>query len=195
MMKINRSLNKGIRFSLILSFSYMMLISLNLSGQDLTQTIKGRVVDNDLQIPLPGATVVIMDSDPLIGTTTDVDGYFRLENVKLGRYNLQISYMGYEPSFISELEVGSGKEIVVIVGLNESSVKLDEVVVKAFQDKKEPLNSMAIISSRQINMEEARRFAGGFDDPAHLVSSYAGVAENMNSNGIVIRGNAPKGLL
>ena len=173
----------------------MMLISLNLSGQDLTQTIKGRVVDNDLQIPLPGATVVIMDSDPLIGTTTDVDGYFRLENVKLGRYNLQISYMGYEPSFISELEVGSGKEIVVIVGLNESSVKLDEVVVKAFQDKKEPLNSMAIISSRQINMEEARRFAGGFDDPAHLVSSYAGVAENMNSNGIVIRGNAPKGLL
>jgi len=103
--------------------------------------------------------------------------------------------MGYEPSFISELEVGSGKEVVVNVGLSESSVKLDEVVVKAFQDKKEPLNSMAIISSRQINMEEAHRFAGGFDDPAHLASSYAGVAENMNSNGIVIRGNAPKGLL
>ncbi|MEZ5197011.1 MAG: hypothetical protein R2764_11565 [Bacteroidales bacterium] len=67
--------------------------------------------------------------------------------------------------------------------------------MKANQDKRDPLNSMAIISSRQINMEEARRYAGGFDDPAHLAASYAGVAENMNSNGIVIRGNAPKGLL
>ncbi len=194
-MIVKRSSNKVFRFSLLPGIILMMLISLNVSAQDLTQTIKGRVVDNDLQIPLPGATVIIMGSDPLIGTTTDMDGYFRLENVLLGRYDLQISYMGYEPSYVSELEVGSGKELVINVGLNESSVKLDEVVVKAFQDKKEPLNSMAIISGIQINMEEARRFAGGFDDPAHLVASYAGVAENMNSNGIVIRGNAPKGLL
>jgi len=42
-----------------------------------------------LQFPLPGATIVILDSDPLIGITTDVDGYYRLENVKLGRYNLR----------------------------------------------------------------------------------------------------------
>ena len=165
------------------------------SAQVITQTIKGRVVDNDLQIPLPGATVLILESDPLIGTTTDLDGFFRLENVPLGRYDLQISYLGYESSFVRELEVGSGKEVVVNVGLKESSLELDEVVVRAKQNKKEPLNSMSIISSRQINMEEARRFAGGFDDPAHLASSYAGVAENMNSNGIVIRGNAPKGLL
>ncbi|MCD4790792.1 MAG: carboxypeptidase-like regulatory domain-containing protein [Bacteroidales bacterium] len=103
---------RGFRFSLLSGTILMMLISLNLSAQDSTQTIKGRVVDNDLQIPLPGATVVILDSDPLIGITTDMDGYFRLENVRLGRYGLQISYMGYEPSFISELEVGSGKEFV-----------------------------------------------------------------------------------
>ncbi len=194
-MRLRRNFERGFNFSLLLGISYMMLISLNLSAQDLTQTIKGKIVDIDLQIPLPGATVVIIGSDPLIGVTTDMDGYFRLENVPLGRYNIQISYIGYELAVISELEVGSGKEVVLNIGLKESSVNLDEVVIKANQDKKEPLNSMAIISGRQINMEEARRFAGGFDDPAHLASSYAGVAENMNSNGIVIRGNAPKGLL
>ena len=194
-MRLRRNFERGFRLSLLIGISYMMLINLNLSAQNLTQTIKGKIVDIDLQIPLPGATVVILDSDPLIGVTTDMDGYFRLENVPLGRYDLQMSYIGYEPYIISELEVGSGKEVIVNVGLKEASVSLGEVVVKADQDKKEPLNSMAIISGRQINMEEARRFAGGFDDPAHLAASYAGVAENMNSNGIVIRGNAPKGLL
>ena len=187
-------LNRRLIFSFLTGIT-LLLLSLNLSAQVLTQTIKGKVVDDDIQIPLPGATVVILESDPLIGGTTDLDGYFRIENVPLGRYDIQISYMGYEPSIISELEVGSGKEVIINIGLKESAVNLEEVVVKANQDKRDPLNSMAIISSRQINMEEARRYAGGFDDPAHLAASYAGVAENMNSNGIVIRGNAPKGLL
>jgi hypothetical protein len=164
-------------------------------AQELLQTVKGRVVDVDTEIPLPGATVIIPGSDPLMGASTDINGYFRLEAVPVGRYDFQISYMGYDPSVIRELVVGSGKEVVINIGLKESSVNLGEVVVSATKNKKEPINSMAYISSRQINMEEARRFAGGFDDPAHLASSYAGVAENMNSNGIVIRGNAPKGLL
>jgi len=193
-MKKTRRL-KIIGLIVILVLSILILSNSNLFAQSISQTIKGQVVDNDILIPLPGATVIIIGSDPLIGGTTDLDGYFRLENVPLGRYSIQFSYIGYEPSVISELEVGSGKEVVLNIGLKESSVSLNEVVVKANQDKKEPLNSMAIISSRQINMEEARRYAGGFDDPAHLASSYAGVAENMNSNGIVIRGNAPKGLL
>lgn len=175
---------------------FMSLFSGSLFAQELSQTIKGRVVDVDTEIPLPGATVIILESDPLIGSTTDLDGFFRLDQVPLGRYNLRISYMGYDPVFISELVVGSGKEVVINPMLKESTVELGEVVITAEQDKKEPLNSMAIISSRQISMEEARRFAGAFDDPSRLASSYAGVASgNMSSNGIVVRGNAPKGVL
>jgi hypothetical protein len=164
-------------------------------AQQLTQTVKGTIVDIDSRAPLPGASIVILDSDPLTGVSTDENGNFRLDHVALGRYNLLVSFMGYEPYMVRELVVGSGKEVVLNIGLKESVIGLEEVVVMGTKDRKEPLNSMAIISSRQINMEEARRFAGGFDDPAHLASSYAGVAENMNSNGIVIRGNAPKGLL
>ena len=54
---------------------------------------------------------------------------------------------------------------------------------------------MAIINVRQLNVEEANRYAGGLDDPARLASAFAGVAGNMSSNGIVVRGNAPKGML
>lgn len=179
---------------LLLTFTLGLLPGLLLS-QTITQTIKGKVTDAETQIPLPGATIVIIGSDPLIGTSANTEGIFRLENVSLGRYDISVSYTGYEPFVVSEIIVGSGKEVIINAGLKESVVSLGQVTVNANADKKEAVNSMAIISARQINMEEARRFAGGFDDPSHLVSSYAGVAENMNSNGIVIRGNAPKGLL
>ncbi|MCB0807349.1 MAG: carboxypeptidase-like regulatory domain-containing protein, partial [Bacteroidales bacterium] len=183
------------RFFMVQLLILLTFISSGFS-QHLTQTVKGRIVDTDTEIPLPGATVVVLDTDPLLGSSADADGYFRIENVPIGRYDLRFSFMGFEPVIISEVVVGTGKEVVINVGLKESLVELDEVVVQAETDKKQPVNSMAIISSRQINMEEARRFAGAFDDPARLVTSYAGVsAGNMNSNGIIVRGNAPKGVL
>jgi len=183
-------------FVIIALFLFLVFPDPQLFAQKLTQTIKGRVLDTDTEIPLSGATVVIPGTDPLLGSSADADGYYRIENVPLGRHDLRISFMGYDPVVITEVVVGSGKEVVINVGLKESPVSLGEVVVKAKTDKKQPLNSMAIISSRQINMEEARRFAGAFDDAARLVTSYAGVASgNMNSNGITVRGNAPKGVL
>ena len=51
---------------------------------------------------------------------------------------------------------------------------------------------MPSVSGRLLSVEEANRYAGGFDDPARLASAFAGVSSNIQSNGIVIRGNAPK---
>ena len=53
-------------------------------------------------------------------------------------------------------------------------------------------NPMATVSTRQVNMEEANRYAGGFDDPARSVLSYAGVASAWENNGVVIRWNSQK---
>ncbi|MCD4735389.1 MAG: carboxypeptidase-like regulatory domain-containing protein, partial [Bacteroidales bacterium] len=114
-------------YRLILASAFIS--SFQLIAQDITQTVKGRVLDADTEIPLPGATVVIVGSDPLIGTTTDIDGYFKIERVTIGRYDLRITFMGFEPAFISEWVVGSGKEVVVNVNLKESAVVLGEVVV------------------------------------------------------------------
>ena len=165
------------------------------TAQDLKQTIKGDVSDADSDQPLPGATVVILNSNPLIGTATDSTGHFRIDSVRVGRYDIRISYIGYIPYVAREIVIGSGKEVVLNAGLKQSTGKLGEVTVNAYFNKGEPVNSMATLSARQVNMEEANRYAGGFDDPARLVSSYAGVASAVGNNGIVIQGNSPKGLL
>ena len=179
----------------LLSLILFTILPGTIISQDITQVIKGSVIDNESRFPLPGATVVILDTEPLIGTTTDTDGKFRMEQVKVGRYNIQVSFVGYKTFIAREIIVSSGKETVLEIELSESVESLKQVEIKASSSKGEPLNAMATVSARQVNMEEANRYAGGFDDPARLVSSYAGVTFNVSNNAIAIRGNSPKGLL
>jgi hypothetical protein len=52
-------------------------MSLKISyGQEITQTIRGTVIDKQTRIPIPGASVILLNSDPLLGTATDIYGEF-----------------------------------------------------------------------------------------------------------------------
>lgn len=159
------------------------------------QVIRGVVVDALTQSTLPGATVVIEDSNPPKGVMTDENGEFRLENIAPGRYNFKVSYIGYQDYIFREVLVGSGKEVILRAELTELSEQLGEVRITARTSKEQPINAMATISARQLSVEEANRYAGGFDDPARLAGSFAGVASEIGNNGIVIRGNSPRNLL
>ncbi len=165
------------------------------TGQNLTQTVKGKVIDADIRVSLPGATVLLMETEPVIGTVTDIDGNFRIENVPVGRYDIQVSFIGYQPNIVREIIVGSAKEVTLNIELFESVHEMETVEISAEISKIKPINSMSIISARQITVEEARRYAGGVDDPAQLATAFAGVAGGLNGNAIAIRGNAPKSML
>lgn len=168
----------------------------SLEGQELTQIVRGVVIDADTKAPLPYANIVIRTTDPPIGATSDQNGVFRIAKVPIGRHDIQVSYIGYEMAVIPELLVSSGKEIILEVELKEDILKMEEVVVNAYTKKDKPLNSMATLSARTFSVEEARRYAGGFDDPARLASAFAGItSSNLRDNSIVVRGNSPKGLL
>ncbi|WP_321332810.1 TonB-dependent receptor [uncultured Bacteroides sp.] len=154
------------------------------------QNIRGTVKDESSQEPLPYASVVIQNTQ--LGTSTDNQGNFMLKNVPVGRYNLTISYLGYEPKIISEVMVSSSKEVILEITLKENISQIGEVTISPKVNKSMPLNKMATVSARMLSVEEASRYAGGFDDPARLASSFAGVGSNVGNNGIVVRGNAPK---
>ena len=170
----------------------VVLISTLAWSQKLTQTIRGSLTDADSRLPLPGATVVIAGSNPIIGTTSDVNGIFRLDKIMIGRITLQISYIGYESKTISNIEVNSGKEVVLDINLPASAVTLSEIVIKSAR-KGETRNDMSMLSSHTISAEETKRYTGGMDDPARVASSYAGVACTPDgSSDIIVRGNSPK---
>jgi hypothetical protein len=175
------------------TFLVILIFTALSHGQKLTQTVRGTITDTDSKLPLIGATVTLLGSSPLIGAATDVKGNFRLENVPIGRISLLLSYIGYESKTISSLEVNSGKEIVLDLNMQESVIKMDEVVITPNKNKGEPINEMSILSSRSISVEETKRYTGGMDDPARVASSFAGVASTPDgSSDIIVRGNSPK---
>lgn len=154
------------------------------------QTIRGRIIDSNTGVPIEFASIFLENTT--IGNTTDSLGHFRINQVPVGRYNIRISYLGYKTQIIPEVLVSSSKEVTLEVSLEEEAQRLSEVVVLPQLNKDTPLNPMALTGGRMISMEEAGRFANGFDDPARLVSAFAGVAGNVGTNSIAIRGNSPQ---
>jgi len=191
--QVNKGLvRKGVKAALTVLL--IAIISVPAISQTATQTVRGRVYDNTTKKPLPFSTIVVLNTEPTLGTTADIEGNFSLENVPVGRRNFEVSMVGYEKYQINELMVTTGKEVVLDIGMEKKATELEEVVIKVNKD--EPLNTMASLSSRQFTVDETQRYAGGIDDPARLASSFAGVATpSVTSNGISVRGNNPDGVL
>ena len=161
-----------------------------------TQTVRGTVLDMVSQTPLPGASVRILDTDPLIGTATDLEGGFKLEQVPAGRATIRVSFLGYESTTLREIPITSGKEVVLTIQLQENLEQMEEVVVQAGGDSREAQNEMATVSARGFDMEATNRFAGSRNDPARMAQNFAGVSgANDSRNDIIIRGNSPTGVL
>ncbi len=162
-------------------------------SQNMTQTVRGMVIDADSQLPLIGVSIWIADSDPYVSTSTNAEGKFRLVDIPIGRINLQMSYIGYENKTVPNVVLNSAKEVVLKIEMQESLMEIDEAVVVIDKERGEALNDMALISVRSISPEETNRYAGGFNDPSRIMSNFAGVTNTQDgSNDIIIRGNSPK---
>lgn len=172
----------------------LLLISTLLPAQALTQTVRGTVIDKQVKSPLMGVVVQVLNASPAKGTTTGLNGNFKLEEVAVGRQSFKISFLGYKEIVLNDVAVTSGKEVVLNIELEESVVQNKEVVITA--DKKQPLNDLSTVSARTVSVEETQRYAAAVNDPARAALAYAGVASvTDNNNNISIRGNAPNGLL
>lgn len=177
--------------------SLLLLFCSNLL-QAQSSAIRGVVLDRQSETPLVGATVRLMlpENTQPIGTTTDANGVFVLRNVPTGRQQLLVTYLGYDDQTASNILVTSGKEVALDIRLEERLNKIEGVVITAKVDKDKAINEMATISARQFDTEAVRRFSGGRNDVAKLVANFAGVAANNDArNDIIIRGNAPTGVL
>lgn len=182
------------KYSIIVAFIlfYTGAIPFTLSAQLSVQNIRGTVRDAASNLPLPNSSVVLKNSISPTGVTTDSLGNFIFKNLPVGRYDIEVSYLGYDPVIIPEILLTSVKEVVLDIALQENLRQLSEVVVRPKVNKAQPMNKMALSGARMLSVEEASRFAGGFDDPARLAATFAGVNTNLGDNGIVVRGNAPK---
>lgn len=107
--------------------------------------IKGKVVDAVNGIPIPGAN--ISNKDGSVSMSTNLDGNFKLENVKNGD-KIVFSFIGYT-SIVKTIT----KNETLTISLQEDKKMLDEVVVVGYSSKKKKdvTGSVSVISAKTID--------------------------------------------
>ncbi|MFS6554913.1 carboxypeptidase-like regulatory domain-containing protein, partial [Parabacteroides distasonis] len=88
--------------------------------------ISGQVTDTEKHT-LPGATIQIESLHT--GVTADINGFYKLPNIKPGTYTLKVSYVGYTPIYKKVSVTNSNKVIVTDIVMSEG-LELQEVSVK-----------------------------------------------------------------
>ena len=107
----------------------LLLFPFSVWGQTSVGTISGKVVDKEFGDPIVGATVQIEGA--VIGAVTDIDGNYRIEEVKPGSYSLSVQYVSYKTALVKDVVVKTGEETIVDIQLVSDSENLEEVVVSA----------------------------------------------------------------
>ena len=137
---------KAVRLSLLL----LCLSSLAMAQK--TYTLQGKITDSETGEPLPGATIMLKGT--YYGTSTDLNGIYRIPGIKEGTYNLEISLIGYKIIQCTALEVNDAAQLTNDFKLQPSALSLgtDIVVIgeKPLLDI-ESTESKSIISSKEID--------------------------------------------
>ncbi len=116
--------------------------------------ISGQVTDTERHT-LPGATIQIESLHT--GVTADINGFYKLPNIKPGTYTLKVSYVGYTPIYKKVNVTNSNKVIVTDIVMSEG-LELQEVSVKgafagqrkALQMQKSAMGVTNVVSADQI---------------------------------------------
>jgi hypothetical protein len=125
-----------------------------LRSQTATATLSGKVVEASNGETLPGATVQLQPGGR--GTSTDQHGRFVFSNVTPGKYQVQVSFIGFETKRDS-ISLAPGQARHLHLMLRQQALKLPEVTVTAERDRriKEVNLSREVISSAELRMTSA----------------------------------------
>jgi hypothetical protein len=113
----------------VLSLLVLLYAAGSIQAQE--ASIAGMVFDKENKEPLIGATVGIENTDK--GAFTDFDGNYILRGLAPGIYNLVISYIGYNPTTITGVEIKPGERQKLDILLSANSVMFEEITVVEYR--------------------------------------------------------------
>ena len=116
--------------------------------------VSGKITELRSGNSLPGANVVLSGTN--LGAAADADGYFEINNVPSGTYELMATFIGYE-SYKTTLNINSDQVASfqsMVIKLSVSAIQLQEYVVTASRGKREKITdapaAMSVISELKI---------------------------------------------
>ena len=152
-----------------------------------TGSIRGFVYDKETGEPMMLTNVVLENT--LIGTTTDVNGYFVLSKIKTGDYNIKVTLLGYE-TYIAPIKIEKNKVLALKIDLSPSATELQTVEI---QGKQEVARTESQVSIEKITSKDIQQMPsiGGQADLAQYIQVLPGVVFSGDQGGqLYIRGGS-----
>lgn len=167
----------------------MLLIAFSMQAQDNSQpkigTVTGKVLDANLQQPLPYVNVVIKDVNQKIitGGITNEDGSFSVNQIPVGKSIVSIEFLGYQTESKSIEITSSNKNINLgTINLSESAESLEEVTVVA-----ETSTIQQKIDRKVITIGKDLQTAGA--NASDIMNNIPSVNVDQQTGNISLRGN------
>ena len=167
------------------------LLGICLSGwTQQSGTIAGKLVDKENNNePLPFVNIVVKGTDK--GTQSDFDGLYEIDNIPVGTYTLEFSFLGYETLQIPEVTVEPDKVTVIDTGLGATEAALEEVVIKVQtnREREEALlleQKQAIQVKESIGAEQLTKL--GVSNASAATTKISGVSKTDGTGDIYVRG-------
>lgn len=169
---------------LVVVFSFIFIGSL-LFGQK--GVIKGRILNAKTNEPIEFANIQIQGTS--IGSTSDLDGNFIFTGVDPGFVRLAASFIGFETTVSSEIQVQGNQTTFIDIELPETAISLEEVVVRPNFNLKRIESPVSILT---IGVQEIEKSAGVNRDVSKAMQTLPGVgATDPNRNDLIVRGGGP----
>ncbi|MGD9486459.1 MAG: TonB-dependent receptor [Calditrichaceae bacterium] len=136
----------------------LLLFGMNtfVSGQS-NGKIAGVVVDKASGEPLPGVNVTLENT--LLGSTTDLDGYYVILNVPVSTFDIRASYVGYRDMVFENIRVSANITTDINFELDQTTLELGEAVVVIGQRplvEKNVTQSYSLVTSDAIEAMPVR---------------------------------------
>ena len=165
-------------------------------------TIKGKMIDKSNNEPLPFANIVVFKGGSQVaGSMTDIDGRYTVSALTPGTYEIQASYVGYQPIKMSGIIVNDGKitfaDIKAGQGIDLVGFELTDYAVPLIS--KDQTSSGGTITSEEIKKVPGRDISsiaaavGGVkvnEDGSYNVRGARSEGTDTYIDGIRVRGSA-----
>lgn len=173
---------KRFAFTIILLIFQLPWIAFGMNG-----TIKGVITDIETGHPLYNANVIVEGTT--IGTTSNVEGIFKIENVPPGIYVFKVGYMGYKP-YQKKITVLVNETTLLKVELVPSIIIGKSVTIEAKADPNKAIERETPLAFTKLSREElATNYTTG--DLPDLIEEVPGVwtySAGLGESEILIRG-------
>ncbi|MGM0934273.1 MAG: TonB-dependent receptor [Bacteroidota bacterium] len=102
-------------------------------GVNAQNSLEAEIYNNEDKTPLLGANAIVKGTD--IGTTADIDGKIRLENIPDGNQIIEFSFLGFETEEI-KLQFPRTSAEVLQIYLEPSGEEMEEVIIRSTRSRR-----------------------------------------------------------